>query len=60
MDFLIASATPPLAIGRLTASAKKGQPRSLLPQRLLSGADCVARPGAALRPRRVVGAAREQ
>ena len=59
MEFLIASATPPLAIGRLTASTKKANAVAYC-HNVHYRADCVARPGAALRPRRVAGTAREQ
>ena len=59
MEFLIASATPPSAIGLVTASTEKAN-AVVYCRYIHYRADCVASPGAALRPRRVAGAAREQ
>ena len=57
MEFLIASATPPLAIGRLTASTKKAN-AVVYCHNVHYRADSVARSGACVRG--VSGAAREQ
>jgi hypothetical protein len=59
MEFLIASTTPPLAIGLVTSSTEKAN-AEVYCQYFHYRADYVARSGAALRPRRVAGAAREQ
>jgi hypothetical protein len=52
MEFLIASATPPSANGLITASTERAN-AIVYCQYVHHRADCVARPGAAVRPRRV-------